>query len=335
MSQGPKHTGDKAVNGITHAQGSDSILSYPSSLKPWEDRTLSPGVRLKAYKEFVLEKVSEILAAANLVSDDPAKVLEIRDSRAAQYWMKEATGLKGLSAEDFCSQIFLREIRELLGKNFLGAEEWRSEDIDVGEVPPIPASITRNLLESECPFHPGEKIKDTHLLVLVPETVNGERFSPIAFDGLCSSRKGSGEKLIADDQNWNREWKMQWWASIPQSQSEWILIPKSAADDSVVDPGRCFNHKNTNWQERIHEDFYPEYRQIKVVELMTAVLLNDLVNGGPRLLEQSYLRCMELAPRGDPICVGSFDARGLTFNDSYDRRGHEIVGRAIARNLRT
>ena len=58
--------------------------------------------------------------------------------------------LKGVSAEDFCKEMDRRMddrmVPGLLGKNFLGAEAWRSQGIDVGDVPPIPA---RDLLVSK------------------------------------------------------------------------------------------------------------------------------------------------------------------------------------------
>ena len=67
-------------------------------------------------------------------------------------------------------------VKKELGKNFLGAEEWKAQGIEVGTPPPIPASITKELLNSPCPLHPGQKIKDTHILMLVPKTVNGKPY---------------------------------------------------------------------------------------------------------------------------------------------------------------
>lgn len=74
-------------------------------------------------------------------------------------WIDEATWLKAASADDFCKRIDRLEVRNLLGNNFLGAEAWSAQGIVVGEVPPIPESITAPILESECPLQPGEKIK--------------------------------------------------------------------------------------------------------------------------------------------------------------------------------
>jgi hypothetical protein len=134
----------------------------------------------------------------------------------------------------------LAAVKKELGKNFLGPDEWKAQGIDVGEVPPIPTSITKKLLESECPLHPGEKIKDTHLLVLVPKTVNGEPYTAVKLDELCATRKGSGDKLIYDGVDWATAWKEKDWASTAQVQSECVLIPKTDPDPNKVPEGKHF-----------------------------------------------------------------------------------------------
>ena len=154
MAQGPSQTGDKTAKGTPPAQGTESALSHPSNLQPWEDKSLAPGDRLQAYKDFVREKVEGIKAAVGRLGEDSSEVLEIRDASETQRWMEEARLVQGVSAEDFCKRIDRPEVRQLLGKNFLGSEAWRSQGIEVEGEPPIPGSITRELLESECPFHP-------------------------------------------------------------------------------------------------------------------------------------------------------------------------------------
>ena len=193
----------------------------------------------------------------------------------------------------------------------------------------MPASITKELLESECPLHPGEKIKDTHLLVLVPKTVNGEPYSPLKLDELCSTRKGSGDKLIYDGFYWVTDWKGKDWASTPQAQSEWVLIPKSDPDPSKVSADKHFRSKEISAQEKVHEDRYPEYREVKALEVMTMVVLYDLTNK-ERLLPD-YLRCEEPNAFGGRVCVGYFNALGLKVRDGNVAYGVYGIGRALAR----
>jgi hypothetical protein len=101
-------------------------------------------------------------------------------------------------------------IKAVLGRNFLGTAEWQQGfGVKVGAPPPIPESITPELLKSLCPLHPGQKIKDTHILVLIPKTIDGQPYSALRLDELCATRQGSGERLIYDEKDWANEWKTQ------------------------------------------------------------------------------------------------------------------------------
>jgi hypothetical protein len=184
------------------------------------------------------------------------------------------------------------------------------------------------LLNSDCPLHPREKIKDTHLLVLVPKTVNGEPYTAVKLDELCAWRKGSGDNLIYAGFD---SWKSQEWASAPQSRSEWVLIPKSDPDPNKVPEGKHFRSKNIAAPQDVHDEHYGEYREVKTLELMTAALLNDLVNGEPRMLDGNYLRCAEPNASGGRVCVGLFRAHGLRVCDDDVAFAYDFLGRALAR----
>jgi hypothetical protein len=314
----------------TLAHGSESVLRHPADCKPWEDASCTPAERLAAYKMFVAGKIESILAAWDNVRGDLAKQQEIQHAPETQRWYREALKLRHASPEDFCYGVdFYPDFQQLLGKNFLGAEAWRSQGIDVGDVPAVPASITRGLLESDCPLHPGEKIKDTHLLVLMPKMVNGEPYSALKLDELCAVRKGSGDKLIFA--NW-RDWKDRPWAAMPQIESGWILIPKYDPNPRFVLDDKHFRYKSIAEQQKVHEDHYPDYREGRVLEVMTSVLLYDLVNKQRYL--GGYLRCAELNQfRTCRVAVGFFYSEGLRIESTHEVGIRESVGRALARKL--
>jgi hypothetical protein len=195
----------------------------------------------------------------------------------------------------------------------------------------MPATVTVELLNSECPLRPEKKIKDTHLLVLVPKIVNGEPYSALKLDKLCATRKGSGDRLIYDEAKY---WKGHQWASKPQAESEWVLLPKSDPHPQRTPEAKHFRHKRIAEQQKVHEEHYQEYREAKAVELMTAALLNELVNGKPRMLGTfKYLRCVEPTADGGRVCVGSFVAAGLEILDTFADRDEVFLGRALTRKL--
>jgi hypothetical protein len=324
MKQDPKQDGAMGVNDTLASQEIDSSLTHPSNLKPWEDRSLDAKQRFAAYNEFVARQLEAIKNAMLRVEGDDLKGREVQFAPDTVRWMEEARGLRSISAEDFCRRIDRPELRELLGKNFLGSEEWNGQGIEVGAYPPIPPCITSTLLESDCPLHPGEKIKDTHLLVLVPQTVNGEPYTPLKLDELC---KGSGERLIDRDLS---SWKSREWARTPQAQSEWVLLPKSDPDPKVSSH-KHFRSKNIAAQQKVHDTHYTEYREAKSLEVMTMAVLHALTHK-ERLLTH-YVRCEESNASGGRVCVGVFTVSGLKVVDHRNGRAYATLGRALARKL--
>jgi hypothetical protein len=112
-----------------------------------------------------------------------------------------------------------------------------------------------------------------------------------------------------------------------------MLIPKSDPDRNKVPEAKHFRSKNIAAQQKVHETHYPEYREVKTVELMTAVLLYDLTN--KERLVPYYLRCDERNGSGGRVCVGRFDTDGLLVYDGFVDFADGLLGRALARKLKT
>jgi hypothetical protein len=166
MFWGKKHTNVEPAAGSQ----SPSATSIP---RPWEDISLSAQKRYDSYKEIAEQKARGIVDAMSRPGITTEEQTAIRLNPESQFWYQELKQLRAETPERFCLRIDAGLLQELLGKNFLGAAAWQEGfKADVGVVPPIPKSITKELLESDCPLHPGEKIKDTHILMLVPKTVN-------------------------------------------------------------------------------------------------------------------------------------------------------------------
>ena len=316
---------------VTRVGMSEGDVVSPEGQRPWEDRALSPQDRYESYLTVAREHVSRIVAASKRDGITEEERTELRLSPDTQFWKGELGQLRRETPEGFCSRI---DVPVILGKNFLGAASWKvGFGVDVGVVPPIPKEVTQSLLESPCPLHPGQRIKDTHILMLVPKTVNGEAYTALKLDDLCASRKGSGDRLIYDKEEWATAWKSTSWANAPQAQSEWVLLPKSDPDPNVS-PEKHFRRKDITAQQKVHEAHYSEYREVKALEVLTMALLNDVVNGEPRILDGwNYLRCIEPNASGGRVCVGYFDSVGLEVNDDNGGRDMYGIGCALARKL--
>jgi hypothetical protein len=313
-----------------------AIYTILKPLKPPADKARmasdpkqTPSARLSPqdlWKEIVLTRsgIDELLKQGEETGD-------LRPVRAAL----DDLQLKTSNYEKLLEEM-QAPLKGVLGRNFLGTDEWQQGfGVRVGAPPLIPECLTPELLNSQCPLHPGQLIKETHILMLVPKTVNGLPYTALRLGELCSSRKGSGYRLIFDEEDWARDWKEQGWANLPQAHSEWVLIPKSDPDPSKAPKDKHFRGKNIEQQREVHKHYAAEYREAKALEVMTMALLNDLVNGEPRILTGwNRLRCVEPNASGGRICVGDFDATGLkVFVALGVDRGAGRIGRALARKL--
>jgi MoxR-like ATPase len=249
---------------------------------------------------------------------------------------------KVAKAAGVTGEVSNKAVQKVMGRNFLGAAEWKKGfDVDVGKVPPIPEWITKELLEEECQLHPGEQVKDTHILVLVPKRVNGEEYSAVKLGELCAGTKGSGDKLIFDGDDWANAWKGASWAQATQAESEWVLIPKSDPDPEKMEErypsdwaGRHFRSKSIAEQADVHKHYEADYREARALEVMTAALLNDVVNG-ERILSDCWLRTEESNASGGRIEVGGFLADGLVFDVEDVDDVYVNVGRSLARKSKS
>ena len=307
------------------AAGSGNLegANLPAGERPWRDESLSAEQRFESYKELLREQSHGYLAA--LPKATGSELRQIREE--VSELSKEINRITALTAQEFVDTQVAKE----LGKNFLGAAQWKEAfGVKVGAVPPIPNSITKALLISDCPIEPGKLIKETHILVLIPKSVDGEPYSALKLDELCSKSKGSGNKLIYDG---GSDLKGQSWASTEQAASEWVLIPKGDPDPAKVATDKHFRSKDIAAQDVVLRDHYKEYREVKTLEVMTMALLYDLTHK-ERLLPD-YVRCEEANASGGRVCVGNFAAVGLVVVDDRDGFGDGYIGRALARKLKT
>ena len=81
----------------------------------------------------------------------------------------------------------LKEL-EAKGFRFIGEKIWNECLGAVGEVSPLPEDIIHTL-NSPCPWVEGKKVFETHMLVLIPATVNGNPLTINSIEELVKSPK--------------------------------------------------------------------------------------------------------------------------------------------------
>ncbi|MBS4168267.1 F-box-like domain-containing protein [Parachlamydia sp. AcF125] len=118
----------------------------------------------------------------------------------------------------------------LLSRIAFGKKQWARYFGDVGQVPPLPREIHK-VLKNPCPFWPEKKIEETHLLVLIPETLNGK---PLTLATL-------GELVRAPKEGYAIQFKDIWELVIKEyghqaaPKSQWVLMTKNPIERSEID----------------------------------------------------------------------------------------------------
>ena len=73
-------------------------------------------------------------------------------------------------------------------KMAFGKDDWEKFFGDIGDTPPLP-EIIETILNTPCPFWPNKKVKETHLLTLIPNTFNGRCFTLTYLQNIIQNAK--------------------------------------------------------------------------------------------------------------------------------------------------
>lgn len=201
-----------------------------------------------------------------------------------------------------------------------GPEQWNKYFGEVGEAPPLPSNM-RSILKSPCPFFKDYKVENTHMLVLVPSTLNGMPFSLEQLLTIARSpRAGRCTRY-----RWNDSNELE---AKPVEKSRWVLMAKYLMDMSL--------NKSYAEQAKLLEDFnqrsQTDYQIPNVIDAVTTILA-DFVRTGKRRLKNIpavYTRCQEFTVEKKPLAVGGFTREGL-FVCNFDDTANGFCGVAPMR----
>ena len=201
-----------------------------------------------------------------------------------------------------------------------GSQEWRRYFGALGEGPPLPPDIDE-ILDGPCPFWPGKAVKDTHLLVLIPSTLDGEAFTLDLLEGLVQNPRGDGHStqyFLYDDEVQRSSGDMY------SSSSYWVLLTRDVLPGSSNRPYEAQRALVASQSSHVDD---PPYSIPNVLEAATAIL-SHYVRSGDRLyaatdeLPSTSTRCTGLledsSEHPSPFAVGHFCDRGLVFLSGFD-----------------
>lgn len=203
-----------------------------------------------------------------------------------------------------------------------GKKAWITYFGNIGEEPPLPKYI-HNILKSPCPFQPGKKIKDTHMLFLIPETINGKPLTLNTLGELVKCPKAGYATRYRCKEIENED------ENKPTPNSHWALMTTDVLPDS----------RNKSYAEQkalITQVAGKAKIAYEIPNLLDAVvcLFLKYVVSKERLFRDkpaTFTRC-----QGDVLdfqtIVGNFSLKGLeVFNNEHDDNSNDLGIAAIVK----
>jgi len=117
------------------------------------------------------------------------------------------------------------ELKSMLIDSFVfNKAQWEYYIGAVGKEPPLPGNI-HEILQSQCPIWPGKTIAQTHILTLIPKTVNGEPVTLKTLGELVQKPKRGRATKYSGFYSGGYE-------NTPVSESHWVLMARDVIPNS-------------------------------------------------------------------------------------------------------
>jgi hypothetical protein len=194
-----------------------------------------------------------------------------------------------------------------------GKAQWKKYFGDIGVEPPLPPDIEQ-ILNAPCPFWPDKKVRETHLLTLIPQTVNGK---PLTLKSL-------GELVKAPKQGHSTQYRYLnhgQYTDPSAPAAHWALLTRDVIPGSHSKPyadqeALVFSHAQ---KTRL------PYQVPTIVDAAVSIFMEH-VHSGVFLYGESprtYTRCQEKYDANWQLVVGGFAPAGLNVNfyGVYDSHG--------------
>jgi hypothetical protein len=201
-----------------------------------------------------------------------------------------------------------------------GKVQWETYIGTVEEEPPLPEDINE-ILKSDCPYWKEKKVYETHMLVLMPKTVNNLPFTLDFLEKLVKTPlRGRTQSFYFKPPMLEREH-----GATSINESYWVLITKNLLDGS---------RNKTRDEQLILAAGVSGYRAPTLLETATCILMK-LVSLRASENEFFFLNpcsrtCCQEQTMGLKLALGGGPSTGLIFDHYGDSSN---VGVAALRKL--
>lgn len=200
-----------------------------------------------------------------------------------------------------------------------GKKQWENYFGNIGEEPPLPENI-HEILNKLCPFCPSKKVKETHMLVLIPKTVNGNPLNLKALGKLVKALKMANPAKYKFRRTFEND-------DQATDKSHWVMMTKDIIEES--------RNKSYTDQKALIAEFANktriDYEVPKALDAAICIFMHYIHFEEYLFNNMNFTSCQEKF-NNRQISVGGFSDRGLVIcPGSYFNIG--VVGVAPLRRL--
>ena len=288
-------------------------------------------------RDVVSRKLVEMHASSNPKEKLEAKKREEQFFRFAStdyFSIKEPSEAKKASASAPSRSSLSSKVPDMA----FGKAKWEKYIGEVGEEPPLPADIDK-ILKDRCPFSFWPKrIEQTHMLVLIPETVNGKPLTLQYLGELVKNPKSNGNSTHFKHPKDTETFKKH--CDKPVAKSHWVLMFKDLFPNTV---DKLYSEQQTLVESFNRKNKKYQYHIVKVLEAATCNFMEHISTGtylyhsAGIVFSSKYSRCQE-EYEGHQLVLGSYNWHGLTlpsvfFLDGYYSKKSDYIGVGVTQEL--
>ncbi|HPE84924.1 MAG TPA: hypothetical protein PLO43_01945 [Chlamydiales bacterium] len=167
-----------------------------------------------------------------------------------------------------------------------GKAKWTKYFGDIGTEPSLPADIDK-IINVPCPIWAGKKVRETHMLTLVPSHVNGKQLTLESIGELVKNPKEGGHAT-----KYGR-YKPYGNEQAHMSQNTWVLMTRDVLPDS-----RCKSYSGQcQLVAKLAQKSAQPYEVPHLIEAVTSIFM-EYVKTGTCLYGRdpwTFTRCQEKA----------------------------------------
>ena len=252
------------------------------------------------------------------------KVLKVDNNPRLRKGILEAPGCEVISENSplklewgVQSQVILRQQQQKVIEQYgaFGKKKWEQYFGDSGIEPILPPNI-QEILSATCPIYPDKKVYETHLLTLIPQTVNEQ---PLTLKTLGEFV----QKPLQGPATKYSYLSLGEYKDPPVPASHWTLLSRDVILNSR-------NKRYAAQQELVPQ--YPGYEIPHILDATVSIFMEH-VQSGTRLYSDkpyTYTRCQEKYNASWQLAVGGFAAGGLAVHYDLDDES-ELNGVGLSR----